>query len=494
MNVFHAIDMARLDQYAIEEKGIPQDVLMERASLGVVKYILEKNPSSVLICCGGGNNGADGLTVGRILEEKGFSTRAKLLKRPEECKESVQRKYKDYINAGGKEFDESEALEFDLIVDAVYGVGFSGTLKESAKAFVEFINHKAIEDHSFVVAVDMPSGIDTDTGAAEICVKAELTVTFTALKSGLILPPGRNFAGEIKVESIGIDDLKPEGVCFDNFGFFDEKPKLKLRNPAGNKGTFHRVALIAGSKDMAGALALSAESALRSGCGLLEVFTHEKNREILLSRLPEAIVHTYNDFEDFLKEAENLKRADIIVVGPGLSQSVGSKEIVSYVLNNLEKPLVLDADAINIIAEGELKPALKEYAKKNTVIMTPHPAELSRLTGRKVSELLSDYESAVKETAEEYGIILVGKGQTTLVSDGKSVYFNLSGCDAMATAGSGDVLSGMMGSFAINEESPFMGVCLAVYAHGLAGEAAAEEYGHRGTIAGDIARAIKTLE
>jgi len=494
MNVFHAADMARLDRFAIEEKGIPQDVLMERASLGVVKYILKKKPSSVLICCGGGNNGADGLTVGRILEEKGYKTRAALFKRPEECKESVQRKYRDYLNAGGKEYDESEELKFNLIVDAVYGVGFSGSMKESAQNFVDWINKKAEKDASYVIAVDMPSGVDTDTGAAEICVKADLTVTFTALKSGLILPPGRNFAGEIKVESIGIDDLKPEGICFENFSFFEEKPKLKHRNPAGNKGTFHRVALIAGSKDMAGALILSAESTLRSGCGLLEVFTHEKNRDVLLSHLPEAIVHTYSDFEDFRKEAKYLKRADILVIGPGLSRNEDSKEIVSYVLKNLEKPLVLDADAINIISEGDLKPVLKEYARKNTAVLTPHPAELSRLTGIGVSVLLSDYEKYVKETAKEFGIILVGKGQTTLVTDGKHVYFNLSGCDAMATAGSGDVLSGMIGSFAINEENPYLGTCLAVYAHGIAGEKAAEEFGHRGTIAGDIARAIKTLE
>ena len=494
MNVFHADDMARLDSYAIEEKGIPQDTLMEAASNAVAGYVLSRNPKNVLIYCGGGNNGADGLTVGRMLREKGIRTCARLMKNPEVCKESVQRKYRDYKNAGGEDYDPASAEFFDVIVDAVYGGGFTGTLKESAADFIDEINKKAENDGCFVIAVDLPSGVDTDTGAAVKCVKADLTVTFTGLKSGLILPPGRNMAGEIKVESIGIDDLKPEGVCFDRFAFCEEKPKLKLRNPAGNKGTFHRVALIAGSKNMPGALLLSAESALRSGCGLLEVYTHSANRELLISSLPEAIVNTYGDYEDFKEIAKGFERADVIVAGPGLSTLEDSQKITEYILNNTRKPLVLDADAINVIASKDLREALKNYAKEVPVVLTPHPAELSRLTEVPVKDLLSDYENYVKNTAEEYGVILAGKGQTTVVSDGKQVYFNLSGNDSMATAGSGDVLSGIMGSFLLNEESPFLGACLAVYAHGLAGERASGEFGHRGTIAGDIARAIKTLE
>jgi NAD(P)H-hydrate epimerase len=545
MQILNALQMNRLDEYAIRELGIPQFALMERAAEAVCNSLFAFEPCrKILVVCGIGNCAGDGIAAARILKNKGYAPIVWLVKPLEKCKESVHHQIELYKNVGGIVTTEKPVFTFDLIIDAVFGVGLNRPLDEEFTAAVEFIN-SAKEKGTHVVSVDLPSGIHTDTGAVMgDAVKADLTVSFSYCKPGLLMYPGREYAGKVKLASIGIDSaenlsaigIPAEGERFsyaDGFGWIKDctgsdqsntTPSLRKRNPAGNKGTFHRVLLIAGSKDMGGAALLSAESALRSGCGLVDVFTHERNRDLVLQSLPEAIVHTYSDdvVNEFINKTGSeesafaadldsaIKAADVVVMGPGLSTNAIAEDIVRYVLTNCDKPLVIDADAVNIISKttsssdieqnevqgvgrdgaADLKTLLKNRSKTQLTVMTPHPGELSRFTKKLVKDLLSDYENELTTVAKEYNLILVGKGNPTIVTDGKDIYYNLSGNDAMATAGSGDVLSGMLGAFLLNENTPFEGTTLAVYAHGLSGEEAAKEKGHHAAIAGDFIKSL----
>ena len=528
MFILHAEEMNKLDEFAIGHIGIPQCVLMERAALGVADCILKQfeNPS-VLVLSGPGNCGGDGLALARILLDKRIKVEVFLPAPIEKCKESVQKEAGYFQAFGGEILKELSEKPYDVIVDAIFGIGLNRPVKDAFLTSIEWINSQKEKTNAHVISIDIPSGIHTDTGVIlGAAVKADETVTFSYLKPGVLLYPGKEYAGKICVSSIGIDsldvpDIKKNIFTYGLAGAKYDAVRLKKRRHDGNKGTFKRILVIAGSKEMPGAALLCSESALRSGAGLVELCTHEANREVVLSSLPEVILHTYGDeygiagkinraiLSEYMDVNEATEKnmnislwrklyanADVVVIGPGLSKEYTAKSMVEETLTDCAKPLVLDADGINLISENErFKELLKKRNENGFVtVMTPHPAELSRLSGISVSDLLSDYERYVNQIAEEYGVILVGKGATTIVSDGKDVYYNLSGNDGMATAGSGDVLAGMIGAFLLNENTCFDGVCKAVYVHGKAGDAISEEKGHRGMLAGDIIRGLKLLE
>lgn len=501
MRLLTASECNAIDEYAINTLWIPQSVLMERAAGGVATMILSmaKPSDKVLILSGGGNNGGDGIALARILRKAGCEADVVLLKELESCKESIRHQVSLLNEAGGTYLTEIPDTKYDMIVDAILGVGLTKAPRENLSHAISYINEQGANGAK-VISIDIPSGVNTDTGETPgEAVKADVTVTFTALKPGLICHPGRELSGRVIVSSIGVEDvvskLYPDEktrFCFDS-----ETVNLKKRPVDGNKGTFHRVGIIAGSKAMSGACVLSAEAALRSGAGLADVYTHEANRVILATSVPEAILHTYDDETDFIETFINeLKKDDVIILGPGLSMDPASKAIVSGVLTtDIHKPLILDADALNNISEDEeLKKSFIRYSALNTVVITPHPKEFSRMSGRSVSELLADYENSVRTFAKEWNVILVGKGNPTIVSNSEQTYYNLSGNDGMATAGSGDVLSGCIGAFLLNEETAFDGVCKAVYAHGLSADFQLKNYGHRGMIARDLIEGIKKLE
>ena len=490
MRLLTASECNAIDEYAINTLQIPQSVLMERAATGVANTILTiaKPSDKVLILSGGGNNGGDGIALARILKKSGFEADVVLLKDIESCKDSIRHQAELLKEAGGTYLTAIPDTKYDIIVDAILGVGLTNAPRENLAHAIAYINQKG-ENGAQVISIDIPSGVNTDTGETPgEAVKADVTVTFTAMKPGLICHPGRELSGRVVVSSIGVEDvvsrLYPDEKT--RFCYESDTVKLKKRPADGNKGSFHRVGIIAGSKAMSGACILSAEAALRAGAGLADVYTHEANRVVLATAVPEAILHTYDD----------LKKDDVIVLGPGLSVDPVAKAIVTGILTlDILKPLILDADALNIIsADEEIKKIFVQYSARNEVVITPHPKEFSRMSGLSVSELLADYEKSVRTFAKEWNVILVGKGNPTIVSNSEQTYYNLSGNDGMATAGSGDVLSGCIGAFLLNEENAFDGVCKAVYAHGLSGDYQLKNYGHRGMIARDLIEGIKKLE
>lgn len=496
MYILPAAVMQKADNLTIEQVGIGQDVLMERAALAVASKVKTYRPKRVLCVCGTGNNGGDALAVARILCMQGIKADVFLCGKPEKYKPAVVKQYDIFQKVGGGTITTKDFNEYDIIVDGIFGIGLERKVEGEYADVIACINASA-ENNTKIIAVDIPSGIHTDTGAVMGCaVKADETVAFAYYKPGHLLYPGAEYCGKVSVEEIGISHYFIENEYkVDTFTLEkDILPDLPKRPRNGNKGTFGRVLIVAGSSAMYGACYLSALAALRMGVGLVEIFTHEVNRIAVQTMLPEAILHTYADGDvDFDKLMKLTERADCVIIGPGLSANDTAVSLVKKVLTYCTKPVVADADALNCIA---MHKELQELCKKradDSLIITPHPGELSRLTGISVKDLKADYLNVVKAFANENHLTIVGKDAGTVVSDGKYTYINQTGNSGMATAGSGDVLSGIIGGLCAQKERVFDAAWKGVCIHGKAGDYALQNNNAYSLIAGDIAEALTKI-
>lgn len=524
--------MKQIDQDTIGRIGIPSLVLMERAALAVADAAekMWKGPGggSFVAVCGTGNNGADGIAAGRILHGRGYPVRILLAGDPErgtseyqlqrqiagrlgipmetvfpgraETPVSAADRLSQLLPPGGAEAPVSVGERLarllpsrGIVLDALFGIGLGRDIEGLYRELVEGLNSWTEQTGSPVVAVDIPSGIHSGTGAVMgTAIRAAETVTFGYLKSGLLLYPGKEYAGTVTVADIGFSEESLRQAGWDALVW--EKAdlgRLPRRRPDGNKGTFGKLLLIAGSVGMSGAAYLSALAAYRSGAGLVRILTVEENRGILQTRLPEAIVDTYEPEQAMEREEEfctlveeKCDWADTIVMGPGLGREPYVERLVETVLAHAYVPVVLDADGLNTVAAH---PYLTRYFTEN-IIITPHMGEMSRLTGRSISELKADPVAAAREYAAGIGATCVLKDAATVIADKEgTVYINPSGCSAMAKAGSGDVLTGVIGALLAQGMEGSEAASCGVYLHGLAGEAAAAELGERCLLAGDIA-------
>lgn len=494
-DILKSAQMKECDKYTIEQIGIPSMVLMERAALMVAAEIFNDYPPEKIhaaVFAGTGNNGGDGIAVARLLKEQGAEVQIVLVGNTDKC--SVQMKQQMTIaqNMGicMENYNDSLRGEYNVIVDALFGIGLSRRLKGSFQGAVQWMNHeKATNKEVSIYAVDIPSGIHTDNGEVlGAAVHADKTITFQYAKPGLYLGEGRKHAGLVLVKNIGISSepieqnhILPELFCYEK----EDLEKIPTRAADGHKGTFGRVLVIAGSLNMAGAAVFSAESAYRTGCGLVEVFTAEENRLVVQALVPEAVLTTYQqDFIPLEQLNESLKKADAIVIGPGLSMAEQAERLVEYTIKNAVKPCVADADALNILAEHPQW--LKE--KKAPCILTPHIKELARLCKKDTVTVKKDYITIAKKLAEDVQCVVAAKDARTFVTGNQEskCYLNLSGCSGMATGGSGDVLAGIIGSLLAQKMPVYEGACLGVYIHGLAGEAAQKELGGYSMTARDL--------
>jgi NAD(P)H-hydrate epimerase len=308
-----------------------------------------------------------------------------------------------------------------------------------------------------------------------VAVRAVCTITFGVNKLGLILYPGCEYAGEVIVADIGFPAVSVASVQARHYMYEPEDlPALLPERPSrSHKGTFGRVLVVAGSDTMSGACYLAAKAAYAAGAGLVRVISTENNRDVLLTALPEILFSSRDEL------AEGLQWADAVVIGPGLGLTGEAQEMVQYVLDNSPVPTVIDGDGIRLC--GQLTDTLTD-----NFILTPHVKEMSYLTGMSVEELRRDILGTTKETAEQFGCILVQKDARTVVSDGISCYLNVSGNNGMATGGSGDVLAGMIGGFLGQGMEPAAAATLAVYLHGLSGDNMAEKKGYYSLMASDL--------
>lgn len=499
-------EMKASDKAAIEEYGIGSMVLMERAALQTVQIILDRygTDSYVGVMAGSGNNGGDGIAIARILQEHGVRAEINMVGEPSKLSPESAAQLETAKKLNIPIYYGVEHTLYDVIVDAIFGIGLTRNVEGKYRKAVEAVNASKAK----VVAVDIPSGVNTDDGTIMGCaVKADITVTFAYRKLGLMLYPGASCAGEVVCVPIGIPGAVTANKRTGVVTFTDWKKDLHFpeRSPSGNKGTFGKVLLVAGSRNMGGACFLSALSAYRTGAGMVRIFTAAQNREALIKKLPEAIVDTYHDGtgSDITKEETDtllsgLEWADIVAVGPGISVSEKAKMILGSLLVHCDKPLVVDADALNLLARnaGLLKLFAFGYRKSdNDVIFTPHLGEFSRLMQCPVAEIKKDMIASCKAYTRKYDVSLVCKDARTLVSKrGKLTYLNASGNDGMATAGSGDVLTGIIAGLLAQGYSGFEAAVMGTYAHGLAGDLARQKTSAYYIMAQDIIQALGEIE
>ena len=477
--------MKACDRATIQKIGVASLVLMERAALACVQELKQSfDLTDTAVLCGAGNNGGDGLAIARILAEQGRRVTVLLVGEKERMTEDanvqlqIADAYQVPIVSGDAAIDNLLRSEYTTIVDALSGIGLHGALRAPYDAYVRLLN----QQHARVLAVDIPSGVNSTTGKVEgEAVRADMTVTFGFYKRGQLLYPGKQYCGICKVADIGITGrslpVAPECVCFDQ----GDLGRLPKRSQDSNKGTYGKLFLIAGSKNMCGAACFSAESAYRVGTGLVRIGSDEENRCILQQRIPEAILTTW--YEEANEVEEGVLWSTAVGIGPGLSCLEQARTLVRRALLCTRVPVVADADALNLLA-SDLDILRRCEAP---VIVTPHMGEMQRLTGKSIAHLKDDPIAAAQQFAAEYGCICVLKDAATVAADPSgSCYINTSGNNGMSTAGSGDVLTGIIGGLLSQGMDVFEAAKLGVYLHGLAGDRAASVRGVRGMMARDI--------
>ena len=490
-----AEEMKFYDRSTIKKVGIPSLVLMERAAFETAEVILKaaKRTSKVIVFAGTGNNGGDGLAVGRILCQKGMNVFFYLPGDESKATEETRVQLSIVRNLGFSVLSKLPEREYDIVIDSLFGTGLARNITGVYQKAVESINHLKTKG-AMVVSIDIPSGISADSGKIlGCCVEADITVAFEYGKAGHYFYPGREKTGRLYIRNIGIAEqfLSEKKPSYFSFGEEEMKRLLPKRDPAGNKGTFGKVLLIAGSINMAGAAVLCGKSILRSGAGMVKIITPSANRNIVQKTFPEALLYTYGKAPDEKKIDESLDWADVIVIGPGLSQNENARFLLKKALEQGKLPMVIDADGLNLIAEDEdLRQSVREYERKK-IVMTPHPGEFVRLSGVSMEAYKEAPREHVVKLAKDFGCTIVGKDAVTLAvsADSETVYMNLQGNDGMATAGSGDVLAGIIGGL-LTQLSPLEAACVGTCLHGIAGDRAAVRKSRRGMIASDIVEEI----
>jgi len=473
MKVLTAEEMREVDRRTME-LGIPSLVLMENAGMRVVELLERRfaplGEQRVVIFCGKGNNGGDGLVIARQLQTR-FQPRALHVLLAGEAPEHI-----DMLTACDVEVSREITTEMraaTLVIDALLGTGLKGAVAGRMRELIEEINVGF--PHASVVAVDVPSGMNSDSGEpVGEYVRADYTVTFTAPKICHALEPNCDLCGEVVVGEIGsparlMDGVKLELLQRETFAHL-----LAPRPRAGHKGTFGHALIVAGSRGKAGAAAMAGMAALRAGAGLVTIATPGDALDAIAAQCPEYMTASLSDLDMVLGGKTAL------AAGPGMGTSRDAERVVERIMNECERPVVFDADALNILSR------LGNGTPRGPRIFTPHPGEMERLTGTP----LKDRRSAASTYARTHNVIVVLKGQRTLIAfpDGRTV-INPTGTPAMATGGSGDILTGMIaGLLAQFPNDIENAVCAAVYLHGRAGELGAAELGEKSLIATDLLR------
>lgn len=482
--VLTAKQMKSVDEYTINSLGIKSVVLMERAALGVCEVIMDRytEKDRIIIVCGSGNNGADGVAVARILAQYDYDVSVYAAGNSEHFTREMHYQTDIAKKTGVTFVNEPCFNEYNLLVDALFGIGLSRNIEGRYMDIITDMNDSKRD----IIAVDIPSGVNGDTGEIMgICVNADITVTFGALKKGIILFPGSFNCGEVILKDAGFPKAAFEnaGKCGKIIERGDVGKLIPKRTPDSNKGTYGKLLIIAGSENMSGAACMCAKAAYRSGVGLVTVFTVEKNRIIVQTTVPEAVLKTYNDEHDCTELLdEEIKKADYIVCGPGIGLGDAAKELVKGVLASGKRAL-LDADALNIVAADD---ALMKMLHRN-IIITPHAGEFGRLVKKGISSIKKDLCGSCISFAEMYNVICVLKdARTVICSPEGDETINIYGNSGMSTAGSGDVLAGIIGGLACQGADDYTAAIAGVTVHGVAGDCAAQIKGQYSLMASDI--------
>ncbi|MDE5771034.1 MAG: NAD(P)H-hydrate dehydratase [Ruminococcus sp.] len=473
-----------------EKLGVSKKLLMENAGRKLAEVISghcrNNRKKRIVFLVGTGNNGGDCLVSAGILSEMGYKNISIILVCGMPKTELSQKMYghiSERININDSY--QSYISEADILVDGVFGTGFHGELSG------KLINIFSIGSNAYRIAVDVPSGADSRTGkVSDGTFKADETVAFGCIKTGMTQYPLRDYCGKITVADIGIPEKAFEilgGQC--QYSLIDSKQLSgfpPVRKSDSHKGTFGKVLIIAGSSLMRGAAFLSVMGALRSGAGLVSLATVGKCIDTVSVLAPEStfieIEHDENGFMCFEPEKLNLKNYSAIVIGCGMGVTSETTELTKFVVQNSEVPVIIDADGINYIA-SDIDILLK---KKTDIIITPHTGEMSRLMKCDIDEISANRFDSARKFAEKYDITVVLKGAGTVIADKNRTAVNPTGNAGMSRGGSGDILAGIIGAIVGQGYSAFESACAGVYIHGLAGDVAAEKLGHEAMLPRDI--------
>jgi hydroxyethylthiazole kinase-like uncharacterized protein yjeF len=476
------------DAWAIDELGIPSMALMERAGSGLADVAQMRTPQGrIVVVVGKGNNGGDGLVAARRLRESGRDVDVMLLAAAEDLHGDARANYERLPAPAARAFEAAALQGAAGIVDAILGTGFSGEPRDPARSAIQAINSAAGD--AVVIAADVPSGVDASTGeVAGDAVRANATVTFHAAKPGLWISPGKTHAGEVTVIDIGI----PAGAPVQpSIGLIEPEvvDGIPRRGQDSTKFAAGAVLVCGGSTGLTGAPCLACEAAMRSGAGYVTALVPGSLNMVFEQRLLEVMsVPLADDHGSLTPDAldvvlERTERAGALVLGPGLGREPGAVKLARRVARRAEIALLVDADGLNAHA-GRLASLAGRPA---ATVMTPHAGELGRLLERSSSEVVAHRLRFVRQASAEAQAIVVLKGDDTIVAapDGRAAV-SRGGAPALATAGTGDVLSGVVGAFLSKRMDPFHAACAGVFVHARAGRLAAQSIATEGVIARDV--------
>ncbi len=461
MYVLSAKEMYFYDSYTINEMGIPGIKLMENAGKGSFERIKEyylknivndNNAAKIIVFAGTGNNGGDGFVVARYLKENGFNVEVIVTGNPEKMSEETKTNYEkcknlDIMVIEVQSWEDFRSLELNLseyylIIDAIFGVGLKGDVQGWKAELINHINEEA----KHIVSIDVPSGLNADTGEGKPAIYAEHTFTMAAIKQGMLLENGRKHCGKIEVIDIGMPKSVFEQNPPKSYLINDDNVIYPERDRFAHKGKYGKIVIIAGSRGFSGAAIMSSQAALRAGGGLIYLLHPEGMETIFELATAEVItkpIEMLADNINFYVLKDFLKDKDALLIGPGLGVNEYSYALIDYLSKNWEKPLVIDADGLNTIAKFKM---INKFADKK-VILTPHLGEFARLSGKTVEEILHNRIEILNEYCNTNKVSVLLKGSTTIFCNGENFVYDISGNDGLATGGSGDVLSGIIVSF-----------------------------------------------
>lgn len=514
MKVVTAAEMRQIDQDTIEGIGIPGIVLMETAGSAIVRTIEQHYPTCqrIGIFAGKGNNGGDGIVIARQLAHAGRDVHLFLVSPQESFTGEAQTNLQIANNLGlrieeilteagfyGTGTVPTTLVSCELLVDAIFGTGLRGTVRAPIATIINAINRLPTP----ILSVDLPSGLDADTGhPLGTCIQADRTVTIGLPKRGLLMHPGAELTGKLEVADIGFPAqvVDAQDIKVNWTTAAQASQWMPRRPPSSHKGSYGRVLVIAGSTGMTGAAALASEAALRAGAGLVTLATPKHLNPILEGLLPEVMTLPLPETDagslaasatsTILEFAEKTK--SILAIGPGLSQHPETVSLVHQLIREnreqtLDLRMVIDADGLNALAQAKETLSLLN----SDAVLTPHPGELARLTSTSVPTLEKDRINTAQQFVSEHGVTLVFKGAPTVTSDPNgNLWVNSTGNPGMATGGMGDVLTGVTAGLMAQGISSESAAALGVYLHGLAGDIAAERSGMHGLIASDVLKAV----
>ncbi len=491
----------KLEDFAVKNGGFDHKRLMENAGASVCRFINEVIGSankSVAVVCGIGNNGGDGFVVAKRLLEGGAKVRI-LLALGTPTTDDAKRFLKESEAAGIKtlsfthEDDKSEFAKTvgnsDIIVDAIFGVGFHGTVSDELSEVIEMIN----SSRGAVVSVDVPSGVDSDSGEVSgACVRADYTVTFSTRKPGHVIYPAVDYCGEVHVAAIGIDDhvIQEQEHHISTIDYDDVRRCFPKRSNNTHKGTFGKLLCICGSIGMAGSATFAGKAAVMSGVGMVEMAVPAEIYPIVAGNLIDPVYFLLKTNEAGTVSSDSIplildkmKNATAVMIGCGMGKGEDVTAVVEAVIRNSEVPIIIDADGLNAIKDnlGVLREA------KAPIVMTPHPGEMARLVGKTNVEVQSQRLEVASSFAMTFGVYMVLKGANTVCAtpDGR-IMINLTGNPGMSKSGSGDVLAGLLGSLLAQGMDPEEAAACSVHIHGMAGDSAAGKYSQQSMTANDI--------